>query len=381
MPVGNKMDVKKRILFVVESLSGGGAEKVLTTILNNLDYSKFEVGLLSLVDTGVNKDSIPSCVKYYSCLSDSKNNKLWYKIKYYLIYKLLPLRFVYSWLIPDEYDIEIAFIEGFATKLIAKSNKTRKIAWVHIDLALFPWTIKQGIYKNRKEEIDTYKKFETIIAVSETVGTNFKNTYGLDCDVIYNPIDSEDIIRKSKAECELNKTNKVRIISVGRLVYQKCFGRLIRSFKRLIDDGLDVELIILGEGEEKKELQRLISDLNLENKIHLYGFKKNPYSWMKQSDVFVCSSLYEGFSLVIAEAMVLGLPIVSTNCSGPNELLDFGKYGLLVDNSEDALYQGIKKVIIDKDCRKKYSLKSLKRSEDLNIKSSMTEIHNLLLKD
>lgn len=183
---------KKKILFAIESLSGGGAEKVLSTILNHINCDKFEIGLFSLLDSGVNKENIPSHIKYHYALPGKGSNSWLYRIKYKLIYSILPLSIVYRWFVPKGYDVEAAFIEGFITKLFSKSPKSRKIAWVHVDLALFPWTINEGIYASVEDEIKAYSRYSKIITVSKTVSDNFKATYGLENTVIYNPIDSNN---------------------------------------------------------------------------------------------------------------------------------------------------------------------------------------------
>ena len=116
--------------------------------------------------------------------------------------------------------------------------------------------------------------------------------------------------------------------------------------KKLIkEDGINFKLYILGEGPLKNNLQTYILENNLSENIYLCGFKKNPYKYMNKCDLFVCSSRAEGFSLVIAESMCMGIPVISTNCSGPNELLDDGKYGMLVENNEESLYLGIKEIL------------------------------------
>ena len=226
-----------------------------------------------------------------------------------------------------------------------------------------------------KSRLSRYSK---IITVSKTVSDNFKATYGLENTVIYNPIDSKDILKKSLKESGLPENGRIRIISVGRLVYQKSYDRLLNAFCKLLKDGADAELIILGEGNEREELQHMASSLGISDRVIFGGFKKNPYCFMKASDIFVCSSRFEGFSLVIAEAMVTGLPIVSTNCSGPNELLDDGRFGLLVDNDEQSIYNGLKQLAFDATARKHYSEKSLERAADFDLGRVMESIETLL---
>ena len=175
----------KKILFLIESLSGGGAEKVLSTLLQHLDYNKFEVTLCCISDIGKYKDTVLPFVHYTAILPNSSNLKGWklfiYKLKHRLIHKWFPPKWVYQWLIPHHADIEIAFVEGFATKLLAHSanKKAKKIAWIHIDLEQFHWT--ESIYKNIEQEEKTYQQFNQLITVSETarmgLQRKFKNVY------------------------------------------------------------------------------------------------------------------------------------------------------------------------------------------------------------
>ena len=335
----------KHILFFIESLSGGGAEKVLVTLLNHLDYSKYKVTLMPLVDTGVLRDDIDmSNLKYTPVIKEAKTKLqvLWNKIKYKLIYYYLPCWIVNRWIIPrNGVDVYIAFTEGFPTKIISHTLQ-KKIAWVHIDLKSYPWTQNVNIYSNIKEEKDTYRKYNHIVCVSKSVEDVMKDYYGLERTItIYNPIDTEEIINKSQQPISIDIPHSFNMVTVGRLVPQKGFDRLIPIIGRLRYEGHDVHLFIIGEGSDRKSLEKLIHNNCLQDYIHLMGFLKNPYALMKNMDLFVCSSRAEGYSLVIAEALVLGLPVISTDCAGPNELLDNGKYGILVDNNESALYNGI----------------------------------------
>lgn len=138
-------------------------------------------------------------------------------------------------------------------------------------------------------------------------------------------------------------------------------------------------MLILGDGEKKKQLEEYIKENKLTNIVKLQGFVKNPYPYLKNSDLFICSSRAEGYSLVIAESLILNVPVISTKCSGPNELLDFGKYGMLVENDEDSLYLGLKNIIDDRNKLKELKKKSQKRSEIFNYKKTIERIEKKIL--
>ena len=129
---------------------------------------------------------------------------------------------------------------------------------------------------------------------------------------------------------------------------QKSCDRLINAFARLSQDGIDCALWLVGDGGDKDKLQSLAKEKGLTNVVFL-GKQLNPYKYMKNADLYVCSSLYEGYNLTVAEALILGVPTLSTNCTGPCEILDNGKYGVIVDNSEDGLFSGIKDLLTNAD--------------------------------
>ena len=340
--------MKIKILFLIESLAGGGAEKVLSVIIKHFNYEKYEVTVCSVVDEGVYCEEIRRQVTHYKPIISYKGSSLsrfWNKIKYKLIYLYLPLSWVYKLFIPQGNDIEIAFCEGFVTKLLSYA-KSKKVAWVHTDLKDNPWPIKLGIYQDVEEERKVYLNFHRIVCVSQSTRQSFINLYGLEDKTItiYNPVDVNDI-RSKVVQKKGEEGAVIKLISVGRLVPQKGFDRLLKVVKRLHDNGYSLHLLILGEGDERKNLEKYVESHNMQSYVSLPGFSLIPYQKMSESDLFVCPSRAEGYSLVIAEAMVLGIPVISTYCSGPNELLQEGKYGMLVDNTEEGLYQGIKQLL------------------------------------
>lgn len=344
--------MKKRILFVIESLSGGGAEKVLSVIVKYFNYEKYDVTVCPIVDIGVYCDEVKKYTNHYIPIISYHGNfisRFWNRIKYKLIYSLLPLKWVYNWFLPQNSDVEIAFCEGFVTKLLSRANsKAKKIAWVHIDLLYYPWPVELGIYKTPGEEQIAYSVYDKIVCVSQTVEKSFHDKYGLNntC-TIYNPIDIKTI-RQNAGIPVCNNEKAMHIISIGRLAHQKGYDRLLEVAKQLYDEGYKFNLTILGEGEERQPLENYIEKNSMASYVTLPGFCENPYKQLVNSDLFVCSSRAEGFSLVIAEALVLGIPVISTYCSGPNELLDGGKQGMLVENSNEGLYTGLRSFLINK---------------------------------
>lgn len=364
----------KKILFFIPTLLGGGAEKVLVDLVNNLNSKKYDITVLTLDTRGVYKNSINKNIKLKTI--NNYKNPFIKKLFNVIICKYLPSKFVYKKYIADKYDVEIAFLEGIATKILAASTNDNKIAWVHTDLFNY-----LDCYKKIKNSDKLYKSFKKVICVSNSVKDNFRKQYGFDDNVLiqYNPIDEKNIIEKSKEVInEFAISSKFKIVTVGRLEYQKGYDRLLNVHKKLIEDGLDYELWILGDGTQRAEMEHYISENNLSDTVKLLGFQKNPYKFLSKADIFVSSSRIEGFSLVVAEALILGLPIISTDSIGPAELLKNGEFGMICENNENGLYESIKKIVLDDDLREKYKNQSHKRSEFIKLANTIKEIEKII---
>lgn len=341
---------------MIESLSGGGAEKVLVTLLKHLDKSRFDVTLCCISNTGKFLDEIPGNVRYRYLLPAESGlsawDSFWYKIKYKLVYSLLPLRWVYRLAIPKGNEVEVAFTEGFATKLLASSPnvKAKKIAWVHIDLQQNPWTQTRKIYRNLEEEKQCYAAYDSIICVSESVAHAFKSVYAptSQVSVLYNPVDPEEIRRRAKDSCAVawqSDERVVRLVSVGRLVRQKGYDRLLRICGQLRREGYQFDLCILGEGNDRKELEQLVEQECLRENVRLPGFLANPYPLVASATLFVCPSRAEGYSTAVTESLLLGVPIIATDCAGMRELIGESGSGIITDNHEKAFYLGLKSLL------------------------------------
>lgn len=379
----------KKILFMLNGLHGGGAEKVFHTFINNLNSNKYELTIYTMHPENIDSYiSYNGKMTYKSVFGNLKCKTAVGKILSYLLtrikgklFAVLPSKVFYRLFIREKADVEVAFIEGESTKIISGStnDKSKKYAWVHIDLEKNPWT--DFLYRSAEDEREHYRAFDKILCVSDSVRDAFIRKYHFDGERVgtqYNPLDRNDILKKSEEKAELSNHTRLRMITVGRLVEQKGYDRLIRIADRLKKDGCSFELLILGEGTERGKLEKMISDSTLENDVVLLGFQNNPYCYMKESDLFVCSSRTEGFSTVVSEAIVLGLPIVSTDCAGVREL--FGEYdcGLITENNEEALYNALFEILTHPERLKLYSEESKKRGEGFSLERTMKEIEGLL---
>lgn len=369
----------KNILFIIPTLGGGGAEKVLIDILNNMNYKKYNVTLLLHCKSGVHLESVNSNVKIKNIYDPNKFkaryiHSIYYRIVMYL-YNQFP-KVLYSLLIRHKQDVEIAFLEGEAVKFLNNSNNenSKKIAWIHTDFNTFDRKILKDNFKY-------YQCIDKVVCVSNDAKKSFQSVYPEYKDkatVIYNLIDKETIIKKANLSHD-NKLSKNTILGIGRLVKEKRFDVLIKAHKLLLEDGINNELVIIGNGNEEENLKILIKELGIEDSVKLIGFKANPYPYIKQCDVFVLSSEVEGFSLVLCESIILGKAIVSTDCTGPREILNDGEFGLLSPkNDEINLKENIKKLILDEELKTYYGNKSIERSKIFNVEETMNQINQLI---
>lgn len=342
----------KKILFCIDSLGCGGAERALIEILKRLDYRQFNVVLYVLNDRGVYFDDIPSQVKWFTNSSLEQFENLYY----------------------ERYDVEIAFLEGAAVKHIAERDTPAiKIAWIHTNMNNFNWP--RQFYRTDKEEVDSFASMDHLVFVSHFCLNGFIKKFPSiknNKTVIYNLIDSAKIIKKSQ-EMFLS-TTKFTICCIGRFCKEKGYELLLNTISRLLLDNIDFQVWILGEGELQKPLEEKINQLNLKKNVFLKGFIKNPYPYLAQADLFVSTSLVEGAPLVICEALSLGIPVLATQSGGADEILEQGKYGMLVPIEENAVYEGLKSIIRNHAVYEELKLKSRKGMKYFDVNKTMTSI-------
>lgn len=333
-----------KILFLIPNLMHGGAEKVLVNLVNNLDPRKYDITLYSIFDGGVNKEFLKTHVKY-----QSKFKKVFRGNSQ--IMKLFSPNFLYKYFIRKDYDIVVSYLEGPAARIISGCDnpQTKKIAWIHIELNDQK---KASVgFRNWNEAVAAYEKYDKIIGVSENVLECFRRnlTHKVPAQVLYNTNETESIKKLSQVPVAIEfDRNVINICSVAKIVKTKGFDRLLIAHKKLLDEGFVHHVNILGIGEEQTHLEKAIKELGVQDSFKFLGFHKNPYKYMSKCDLYVCSSQIEGFSTAVSEALILGLPVVSTNCSGAYELLGHhNEYGIVTQNNTKALCHGIKEMLAD----------------------------------
>lgn len=348
------METKVKILFFIETLKEGGAEKVLCNLVNNMDQRKFEITVQTVWPCDASKYLVHG-IRYKSMYaSASKANQLRYRVE-------AESGMAYRLHIKGNYDIECAYLEMGPTKVMAASTnkKAKKLAWVHCDLKKKMGDTEAFV----KKTADWYRTYDKVICVSQNVRESFVQLFGDNPEsiVLYNTIDDVEILQKAKAALQLPEKRRTTLIAVGRLAPEKGLDRLIRTSSRLCAEGFFHDLWIVGDGPERQNLEALVSQEHAENSAKLLGYQENPYPFMRAADVYVCSSHYEGMSTTVIESLLLGLPIITTDCGGMQELLGDSEYGLIVENNEDSLYKGIKRILENDKLRNNYARKAVER--------------------
>ncbi len=350
----------KKIYFLSSSLQMGGAERVLSTLSLNLPKNIKQTIILFEPDIyyPYNGEKV--------ILNTPKTNNFFLKIYYFFkrIYKIKKT------LNKEKEKVIISFVRN--SNIFNALINQDAILTIHNFQSIDIPNNLYGIIQKIMIKL-FYNRAKKIIAVSKAIKKDLITNFNIKKDkikVIYNPIDFKKIQEKSKEKIKHpffnNKNNKI-ILGCGRLIKRKNFSNLIKAFKRVNNNIPETKLIILGKGEERKNLKQLIKELNLQNKVNLIGAVKNPYKYMSQSDLFALPSNWEGFPMVLIEAMACGTQIVSTNCpSGPYEALKAGKYGELVPvKNYKKLAQAIIKTL-NKPSIKEEAIK--KRAKDFDSK-------------
>lgn len=248
-------------------------------------------------------------------------------------------------------------------------------------------TLKRGAasYRTAGEAVKCYNRINKVIGVSNTVKEDFCNIFNsvnTQTEVLYNTNESEKIIDLSndKSGTEVFSKDEINLISVGTIKPVKGFDRLIRVHARLRREGYPVHTYILGKGYLQQELEKIIQDEGVEDSITFLGYTTNPYKYVRNSTLFICSSLREGFSTAATEALIVGTPVCTVEVSGMKEMLgEDNEYGVVTENSEEALYQGIKSLLDNPDRLEYYKRQALIRGGEFSTEKTVQTVENMLI--
>ncbi|MFZ4930742.1 glycosyltransferase [Chryseobacterium sp. Mn2064] len=353
---------KKKLLIRIGSLRHGGAEKVLVNFLKNLPSDKYEVDLLVNLYSGLYIKEVPAWVNLYYLTKGemiTTNRPQDIPVKAYrVLYQKMFLWFpslLYKFILKNKkYDVEIAAIHAMHREILSSPQKdSKKIIWVQNDIF--------NLKEYTPEIIRQFFKFDRILVISNKLQEEMhklaKNeTEKQSVIKIFNPIDKNDTLRKADIKVDDYPFNNdlPTFVTVGTVYPQKGYDRLLDVHKKLIDEGLQHNLIIIGDGYDFNKTLDQLNSLGLQNTAKMLGFSSNPYPYMKKADFYVMSSRHEGFPTIIAEALILNKPISATDISGIRDLLQDGKLGNITSNSEEGIYEGMKKFLTNKSSTEQY---------------------------
>ena len=337
----------KKIVFGITSMTIGGAERVLVDIVNKLK-DKYDITIFMLYGKGefLNElDSKIKCISLYDKKYEDMGNL---KKKTIPLYVLANGKGIYNKYIKNKFDVEISFLEGPITRIFSNEGNAKKIVWVHNDISKVFGDDKKASLKLNIDK-NSYSKYDKIVFVSNDNKDSFNKIFnGLEEkeEIIYNYIDKSKIIEKSKLNVGQSYIDKniPSILTVARLVEQKAIDRLIKVHKRLIQDGINHKMYVIGDGPEKQNLEKQIKELNVEETFKLMGKRDNPYPYMKIADYFALLTYFEGYPMTVEEAKILNKNILITNTSAKEVLKGYSKK-IIFENNENAIYEGLKQVL------------------------------------
>lgn len=374
----------KKILFVVNTLGRAGAETALLELLRRLDSSEYEVSLYVILAQGEMIGELPSHVKFKNrrfnsqsvmtgkgkraiavtiCSSFFRNGG--YPGKIHSIVsnfadmertgKIQTEKLLWRMLsdgaerLNEVFDLAVAYLEGASAYYVADHVKARhKVGFIHIDYRSAGYT--------RRMDRDCFRSFDRIFGVSDEVREHFLLVYpeyATKTKVFYNMIDQERIRRRAQERGGFADGYRgARILTVGRLTYQKAYDIAIEAMKLVKDAGFDARWYVLGEGDQRRQLMKKIASLSLQEEFVLLGAVTNPYPYYMQADLYVHATRYEGKSIAIQEAQTLGCAVIASDRNGNREQITDGQDGILCELTPRAIAKSIMELLQDKEKRK-----------------------------
>ncbi len=369
----------------------GGTEILLVNLLNHLVGKKCNVTLLlpnpSEKNTLLERVSSNVLVKYLFSKELTGFKKKLYKnilIFYPQIYaRLIGFK-------EYDYDEIVCFKDGFYSILFSKL-KLPKYLWIQNHpfernyssnnlKEWFSYTLNRFQINRMNRSFDKYNE---IICVSDSSKQSYIKLYhggtvNREIRVLYNALDLSSIALRAEEPISLNLPQGINFITVIRLSYEKTVDRIIYAADRLRAEGYNFNCLILGDGDEFGKLQRMILNYNLNDRIHMLGRIANPFPYMKKCDWFLCPSSRESFALTLLESTALGTPVITTECGGPEDVIERGKYGILTENSSEGVYLGMKKVLDDLTLLPYFVSKTKECMKRFNYQKWLDEVDSIL---
>lgn len=385
---------KPKILFVINTLGRAGAESALISLLNALDPRQYDIYLYVILAQGEMRQEIPSYVKLCNPQFDEqsvltgegrrqmrrtilksffRNGHLFSKSCYLICTlaqmiarkRILPDKLLWRVLsdggfrFDQTFDLAVAYLEGASTYYVADHVKAKKkAAFVHIDYENSGYTP----FMDR----DCYEKMDAIFTVSDEVRYHFLNSYPKyqeKTKVFHNLIDQKRIRRLAKESSGFDDDyDGIRILTVGRLTYQKAYDIAVQAMKLVKDAGCRARWYVLGEGDERKAIEKKIAQLGLTFDFVLLGSMKNPYPYYERADIYVHATRFEGKSIAIQEAQILGCPVIASDCNGNREQIEDKVDGLLCELTPQSIADSILFLAQNPEIRKAYAAAAKKKN-------------------
>lgn len=371
--------MKKRLLFIAYRMNSDGANKSLLSLLSQINYNIYEVDLFLFEHVGTFMDQLPVEVNllpfeetvssFKIPLKKSCAKLLQYKDWKYiipricfsiepkirtLIYKKEDKHYsfkYYKFIVPQlkgDYYAAIAYVEGLPIEiLIDKVRAKKKIGWIHTDYIAADF--------NKKHDIKYFKKLDNIVTISRKCKESLDESFPKfkSKTLVINNIVSPQTVNNMAQQAQEGFSDNfdgIRILTVGRLSYEKGIDLSIQACSHLVQNNYDIRWYIIGEGPEEDNIRNMIQQNKLEDKVYLLGAKSNPYPYMNQCNIYVQPSRYEGKSIAIEEAKILCKPIVVTNYNSVTDQIINGVNGVIVNQNnrtDKELYKGIKQILDD----------------------------------
>jgi glycosyltransferase involved in cell wall biosynthesis len=388
----------KKLLFMVYSMRLGGVEKSLVDLLKALSQNnEIQITLLLLEKEGEFLDRLPQSVEVKQCVlpfdiyletTKATREGITEALKQGNIrtaFQLLSdcLRHkghdqqevlednYHRWAMRisgemEKYDIAVDYqgMGFFPTYYVANYiDAERKYTWIHNDISVMP--------ENMDWQKQIYDNYDKVYCVSKQVmkATALKMPFTAEkLDTFYNIIPVDEIIRQSQLPCEELK-GKCKILTIGRLSFQKGYDGAFRVISRLAKCGYDIDYFVIGEGEQRIELEKLINELKINDRIHLLGYQSNPYKYLKQCDIYFQPSRFEGFCITLGEAKIFYKPIVTTDFAGAKEQIENNVTGMIVPCDEDKMFKALLEMVKNPSLRKCYEehLKNVNKSDNNDV--------------
>lgn len=354
---------KKQILFVIDSLGCGGAERSLISLLPKLDNNRAQIHLMTMsrggvfeqfLSDGITIMSFPEHTGVSKALFKASQGTFSIKTRLFSLLSIRRHRAEMYWsamrtaypALKSSYDVAVAYHQGFPTYYVAEKVKAaKKIAWINTDMS------KAGYRQNYNRSY--YDRYDNVVAVSDILRERLCSQGYVVADKISTIYDINDayLIRKMAKEDVFitpSDSSLLRLATVGRMVPIKNYSLAVETAKRLKQRGIRFLWTMVGDGADRSKVEKLIRQYDLEPEISLVGLRPNPYPYIAQCDIYVNTSLFEGFGLTLTEARILNKPIVTTNFSVVNDQISDGVNGLVVEPEAEALAEAIIRLFNDR---------------------------------